>query len=139
MRTGARIRAIRYYTLPNEGGWRERERERKKGSRTAQCTLPRARDVARFAANGHGRARARARVYTLRPFAKSHIVYRGRHLRKIIGRTRRYGVEAARRYPVYNRPIRSGYYLGNIQRRGRRLERAHAPQSSHMHICTLNS
>lgn len=131
MRTGARIRAIRYYT-PNEGGWRGREGE--KGSRTAQCTLPRATLLVLPRTNT-----ARARVHTLRPFAKSHIVYRGRHLRKIIGRTRRYGVEAARRYPVYNRPIRSGYYLGNIQRRGRRLERAHAPQSSHMHICTLNS
>lgn len=53
-------------------------------------------DVARFAASEHGRARAR-RVYTLQPFAKSHIVYRGRHLRKIIGRTRRYGVEAISR------------------------------------------
>lgn len=29
-------------------------------------------------------------------------------------------------YLVYKRPIRSGYYLGNIQHPGRRLERAHA-------------
>lgn len=52
---------------------------------------------------------------------------------------RRRNRRGAARYPVYNRPIRSGYYLGSIQHRGRRLGRAHALQSSHMHICTLNS
>lgn len=36
---------------------------------------------------------------------------------------RRHGVKPARRYSVYNRPIRLGYYLGNIQPRDRRLER----------------
>lgn len=98
------------------GGGRKNDRGRDNVfalPRTALLVLP---------TNEHG-ARERARV----ALTKSHIVYIGaRHLRKIIGCTRRYGVEAARRYPVYNRPIRSGYYLGNIQRRGRRLERAHA-------------